>query len=64
MSKNKYVDLESKVDIKYLGVLIDKNLSRKHHIDAIATKISKNVGLIAKLRHYLPRKYYLTFTNH
>ena len=42
--------------IKYLGVLIDKNLSWKHHIDAIAIKISKNVGLIAKLRHYVPRK--------
>ena len=51
-----YVDLESKVYIKYLGVLIDKNLSGKHHIDAIAAKISKNVGLIAKLRHYVPRK--------
>ena len=54
--QNKYVGLESKVYIKYLGVLIDKSLSWKHHIDASATKISKNVGLIAKLRHYVPRK--------
>ena len=54
--QNKYVDLESKVYIKYLGLLIDKNLSWKHHIDSIATKISKNVGLIAKLRYYVPRK--------
>ena len=54
--QNKYVDLKSEVYINYLGVLIDKNLSWKHHIDAIATKISKNVGLIAKLRHYVPRK--------
>jgi hypothetical protein len=38
-----------------LGILIDKNLSWKHHIDVIATKISKSVGLIAKLRHFLPR---------
>ena len=59
--QNKYVDLESKVYIKYLGVLIDKNLSWKYHIDAIATKISKNVGLIAKLRHYVPRKILLNF---
>ena len=59
--QNKYVDLESKVYIKYLGVLINKNLSWKHHIDAIATKISKNVGLIAKLRHYVPRKILLNF---
>ena len=54
--QNKYVDLQSNVYIKYLGVLMDKNLSWKHHIDAIATKISENVGLTAKLRHYVPRK--------
>ena len=59
--QNKYVDLESKVYMKYLGVLIDKNLSWKYHIDAIATKISKNVGLIAKLRHYVPRRILLNF---
>ena len=53
--QNKDVDLESKVYIKYLGVLIDKNLSWKDHIDAISTKTSKNVGLIAKLRHFVPR---------
>ena len=54
--ENKYVHLESKIYIdyiKYLGVLIDQNLSWKYHIDSIDnTKIiSKNVGLIAKLRH-------------
>ena len=59
--ENKYVDLESKVYMKYLGVLIDKNLSWKYHIDAIATKISKNFGLIAKLRHYVPRRILLNF---
>ena len=53
--KNKYVRLESKVYIKYLGVLIDQNLTWKYHIDSIVTKISKNVGLIAKLRHSVPR---------
>ena len=53
--KNKYVRLESKVYIKYLSVLVDQNLSWKYHIDSIVTKISKNVGLIAKLRHSVPR---------
>jgi len=38
--QNKYVDLESKVSIKYLGVLMDKNLTKSPLIDAIATKIS------------------------
>ena len=49
------MNLESKDYIKYIGILIDKNLSWKHHIDVIATTISKSVGLIAKLRHFVPR---------
>ena len=35
--------------------LIDKNLSWKIHIDNVATKLSKTVGLIAKLRHFGPQ---------
>ena len=53
--KNKHVRLDSKVYIKYLGVLIDENLSWKYHIDSTVTKISKNCGVIAKLRHSIPR---------
>ena len=55
MKRIKNVRLEPKVYIKYLGILIDQNLSWKYHIDSIVTKISKNVGLIAKLRHSVPR---------
>ena len=53
--KNKYTRLESKVEPKYLGVLIDQNLSRKYYIDSVVTKINKNVGLIEKLHHPVPR---------
>ena len=35
--------------------LIDKHLSWKNHIDSIVTNISKNVGLIVKLCHFVPR---------
>ena len=38
----------------YRGILIDKNLSWKHHIDHIIIKVSRTIGLIAKLRHFLP----------
>ena len=41
--------------VKYLGILIDKNLSWKIHIDNVATKLSKMVGLIAKLRNFVPQ---------
>ena len=52
--KNRNVNLERKDCIKYLGVLIDENLSWKNHINSVTTKISKTVGLIAKLRHFVP----------
>ena len=42
--KNEYVRRECKDWIKYFGVLIDKNLSSKYHIDSIVTKISKMLG--------------------
>ena len=54
--KNRFANLESKDYIKYLGVLIDKNLSWKFDIGAVATKISKIVSLIAKIRHFTPRR--------
>ena len=40
--------------LQYLGVLIDDHLSWKYHIDHIAAKISKTVGIIARLRHFVP----------
>ena len=52
--KNMYIRLESKVSIKFLDVLIDQNLSWIYHI-LLLQKISKNVGLLAKLRHSVPR---------
>ena len=55
--RNGNVTLESKNSIKCLGVLVDKNLTWKHHIDATTTKITNTftIGLISKLRHSLPR---------
>ena len=53
--QNKKVALEHKDFVKYLGILIDKSLSWKHHIEHIIIKVSRTVGLIAKLGYFLPR---------
>ena len=50
----KRISLEQKSYIKYLGVLIDQNLSWKSHIDSVIVKISKTIGMIAKLRYFVP----------
>ena len=49
-----FLPLEQKSYVKYLGVLIDSNLSWKYHIGHITSKISKTVGFIARLRYYVP----------
>ena len=53
-STNISSSLECKEYVKYLGVLIDNHLSWKYHIDYIAVKISKTVGVISRLRHFIP----------
>ena len=45
--------LECKECAKYLGVLIDYKLSWNNHIDSIALKISKTIGLLSKLRYFV-----------
>lgn len=45
--------LDRKNSIKYLGVMIDESISWKYHISYICSKISRNIGIISKLRHYL-----------
>ena len=53
-ASNSDTSLECKDYVKFLGVLIDKNLTWKHHIDHIASKISRVVGIISRLRHSVP----------
>ena len=36
--------------------MIDSNLSWKYHIESICHKISKSIGIIAKIRYYAPRR--------
>ena len=53
---NKYFNLECKEYVKYLGVMIDNHLSWKHHINYVALKISRNIGILLKFRHFVPPK--------
>ena len=57
------VQLERLKQTKFLGVLIQENLSWKHHVDYISSKVSRATGLLAKLKHYLPKHVLLTIYN-
>ena len=48
--------IEKTNNIKFLGIIFDKHLTFKHHVDVIARKISKFVGILFKLSTYLPIK--------
>src|SRR5260221_10817254 len=42
-------------ETKFLGVIINEELSWSPHLIQVCNKISKNVGVIAKARHLLPQ---------
>ena len=46
---------------KYLGVTFDNSLSFKLHIDKLTKKLSRSVGILAKLKPYLNSKALLSF---
>ena len=55
----------TKVDntFKYLGVRLDSKLIFKTHISHVVKKLSKQCGIISKLRHYVPRSKLLNYYN-
>ena len=55
-SANRYCSVERKDFVKFLEILIDCNLKWKHRIDFVSLKISKTIGILARLRHFLKSK--------
>lgn len=45
--------IERKKHIRYLGTIIDDTMSFKYQISYICARISRNTGIISKLRYYL-----------
>ena len=40
---------------KYLGLIVDENLTWKEHIDYICGKIKRGVGVLKRIRHFIPK---------
>ena len=40
--------------VRFLGILLDENLSFRHHIAMIRVKVSRSLGVIRKLKHTFP----------
>ena len=41
--------------VKYLGMIVYDTLTWGEHVDYISTKICKNIGIIKRVRTFLPR---------
>ena len=42
--------------VKYLGVFIDKSLKFSHHVDYLSSIISRNIGIIVRVRFCLDKR--------
>ena len=48
--------IEPSSHVKYLGILNDYFLNWNFHIDELSTKLSRAVGMLAKIGHYINEK--------
>ena len=55
--------LESEDSIKYLGVVIHKNLTWNEHIESLITKVNQRIGLLNCIKHLLPLDARVTLYN-
>ena len=39
--------------VKFLGVLLDENLSWKYHLSQLSKKLARTCGMLFKIRHFL-----------
>ena len=65
----KGIELQKCQSAKYLGIILDENLTWEPHIQYLEKKLSQAVGIIAKMRHYLNLEnlialYYVFFYSH
>ena len=57
------LEIEQLKTVKFLGVFIDEDMKWKSHVSNILTNVSRNVGVINKMRDYLPQHILLLLYN-
>ena len=57
------INLEKVNSIKFLGVILDSNLTWTNHVDDVHSKISKTIGIMNRLKFFVPKHVLLTLYN-
>lgn len=52
--------LKTEYCIKYLGIMIDANLSWKKHVDCTVKKFGRSIAILCKIRHYVSQEILVT----
>ena len=42
--------------VKYLGLIVDDKLTWSQHVDYISSKITRNIGILKRIRHFIPKE--------
>ena len=50
------MEIKRENSIKFLGVIIDENLTWENHIEVVENKLSKNIGVIYRTSYLLDFK--------
>ena len=50
------IEVKCESSVKFLGVIIDENITWNKHIELVENKISKNIGILYRDSHYLDKK--------
>ena len=48
--------MERSVSLKFLGIMVDEHLTFKNHVHYVSNKLSRSVGILNKLKLFLPFK--------
>ena len=42
--------------VKCLGMIVDDKLTWSQHVDYISSKITRNIGILKSIRHFIPKE--------